>query len=65
MLFIYVASIYAVEAPEKLTERVGKVIRDELSEIWQFAEVAHGTFQPKFIFKNIKILNQEGGPLEN
>lgn len=39
-------------------------LRSELADIGQFAEVAHGSLSPEFIWKNMGALSQPGFPLD-
>ncbi|KAF8074108.1 Alpha/Beta hydrolase protein [Lyophyllum atratum] len=65
--FRWVSQVFAPRAPFTLT--AANLIQDvalqnELSEIGQFAEVAHGSFNPTFIWKHMPNLSAPGYPLE-
>ena len=63
--FRLVAKLLQSHSSHTLTsnELVPTALQLELSEIGQFAELAHGTLSPSFIWPNISRLSQPGFPL--
>lgn len=65
--FRWVSQLFASPAPFLLISThliQDSSLRDMLSEIGQFAEVAHGSIEPKFIWKHMSELSMPGYPLE-
>jgi hypothetical protein len=62
----WAAKAFALRSSYTLTESdlASPELVEELAELGQFAEVAHGTLSPRFIWKNLASLTQEGYPLE-
>ncbi|KDR68439.1 hypothetical protein GALMADRAFT_257167 [Galerina marginata CBS 339.88] len=63
--FRWLSKYFAASAPRplKLSDRVDASLQNELSEIGQFAEVAHGSFDPRFLWKYMANLCESGYPL--
>ena len=64
--FRWAARILARHSSHTLTssELVSPSLELELSELGQFAELAHGSLSPEFIWKNLTALSQQDFPLE-
>ncbi|KIJ54480.1 hypothetical protein M422DRAFT_220729 [Sphaerobolus stellatus SS14] len=65
--FRWISSFLATRSKHILTEADSAVDAETysfLSEVGQYAELAHGSISPTFVFQNIKELCQPGYPLE-
>ena len=64
--FRFVAKLLAVQSSHTLTSEdlASNDLQCELAEIGQFAEVAHGTVSPEFIWENMESLQQPSFPLD-
>ncbi|GLB38753.1 putative alpha beta-hydrolase [Lyophyllum shimeji] len=63
--FRWASQLFARLAPDPLmsTDVVDTALQDELSDIGQFAEVAHGSMDPEFVWKYMMQLSAPGYPL--
>ncbi|KAF8907243.1 Alpha/Beta hydrolase protein [Gymnopilus junonius] len=63
--FRWIARILAKPAPEPLhsSDLVDPVLQEEISDIGQFAEIAHGTINPEFIWEHVSHLSEPDYPL--
>ena len=64
--FRFVAKLLPAQSLRTLTSEdlTSDELQHELAEIGQFAEVAHGSVSPEFIWKNMESLSQPGFPLD-
>jgi len=64
--FRLIAKLFAVESSRTLTSEdlASSDLQCELAEIGQFAEVAHGTVSPAFIWEHMELLMQPQFPLD-
>jgi hypothetical protein len=64
--FRLIANLFAMRSSRILTSKdlASNNLQHELAEIGQFAEVAHGSVSPEFIWKNMDSLMQPGFPLD-